>query len=169
MRIISSVSRSCRPGEASFWNLLYTCLPSLNWFPNNQSCYRLLFQRKYPMGHSLHVNNLFGEHFQSQMIGNRICVTPWSHNTLTNFNSPASSFKFYLFEFFKRGELVSNGQCHWTRCNVDMCSLLDTCSYPNVSSGNWPLDTSHSLFKIQISLSSLSLSLLVPADGLCLF
>ena len=103
MRIISSVSRSCRSGEASFWNLLYTCLPSLNWFPNNQSCYRLLFLRKYPMGHSLHVNNLFGEHFQSQMIGNRICVTPWSHNTLTNFNSPANSFKFYLFEFFKRG------------------------------------------------------------------
>ena len=50
------------------------------------------------MGHSLHVNNLFGESFQSKY---DTFTTLKYHNTLTNFNSPASSFKFYLSEFFK--------------------------------------------------------------------
>ena len=42
-------------------------------------------------------------------------------------------------------------QCHCTRCDADICLLLNTCLYPNVSSNNWPLDTSHSLFGLSLS------------------
>ena len=57
-----------------------------------------------------------------------------------------------------RGELVSNGRCHWaTKENshkniqdegaqdIDVWGDMDTCPSPNVSSGNWPLGTSYSL------------------------
>jgi len=59
------------------------------------------------------------------------------------------NFHFQMWDSFKikREELVSSASDHWTRYDVDTCLRLDTCPYPNESSGHWPLDRSQTQIK----------------------